>query len=627
MSQEMMREASSASGQDLLRMFTRASTILQERAAAVDAINVFPVPDGDTGTNLLFTLQAAVQAASDEAQDHDGAPSTACRVSAAMARGALEKARGNSGMLLSQLFRGLSLALDGRESCGARELAAAFRHADSLARSSLAAPVEGTIITVYADVSRALGERRGHGGFTDALTAAVDAARRSVDRTPALMPLLRESGVVDAGAQGLLLVLEGALASRDSRDDAAPQAGSEGAVGTDSGPEPRLVRPQTASPAQGGAREGPAPGVARGGAARADPEAGWCTSFFLSTPSLSVAEVRSRMAARAVSVIVAGDERAVRVHAHTADPDGLLRFAGTIGSVSGVDIQDLAAGRGRTAIITDSVADIPPPLARELGITIVPLALAFGSDMYRDGVDLDSDGFYTRLRAGGEFPLTSAPSPAVFARAIDAAAAAADEVLVITLSSRLSGTYNAALQGRELAAAAPRVRIMDSGWAAMGQGFMVIEAARAARAGAGIGQAMAAARAAAGRVGFLAAFDTLEFLRRGGRIGAASALLGSLVRIHPLIHLKDGLVHPAGAAVSRRRAMDRLVGFARSWHRIDALAVENSACQEEADVLCDRLGSLFPRERILRTRMTPVIGAHTGPGLLVVAVMGMRRKG
>jgi DegV family protein with EDD domain len=136
---------------------------------------------------------------------------------------------------------------------------------------------------------------------------------------------------------------------------------------------------------------------------------------------------------------------------------------------------------------------------------------------------------------------------------------------------------------------------------------------------------LAAARAAQGRVRLLAAFDTLEYLRRGGRIGAASAFLGSLIAINPLIELRDGVVQPAGRTRSRRKAVEQLISFVSGYSRIDGLAVENSACQEEADELADRLGALHPKERILRTRMTPAIGAHTGPGLLVVAVLGDRR--
>jgi len=276
-------------------------------------------------------------------------------------------------------------------------------------------------------------------------------------------------------------------------------------------------------------------------------------------------------------------------------------------------------------IVTDSVSDLPPPLAEELGITIVPLVVSIGEHTYRDGVDLASDAFYAELKASPAFPVTSAPSPSAFARAFDAAAETADEVLAITLSAKLSGTFHSALQGKELMERSCRLEIVDSGWAALAEGFIVMEAARAAKAGAKLEEVKETARATAERVDFLAAFDTLEYLRRGGRIGAAAALLGSILNINPLIGLRDGLVHPVGRTRSRRKAVDQLLQFASGYASIEAMGVECTACEPEADALVERLADIHPKERILRSRMTPVIGTHTGPGLLVVVVLGAKR--
>ncbi len=273
-------------------------------------------------------------------------------------------------------------------------------------------------------------------------------------------------------------------------------------------------------------------------------------------------------------------------------------------------------------IVTDSVADIPAAIAGELGITVVPLVIRFGAASYRDGVDLTSDEFYEKLRTEADFPATSVPSPAAFAEAFDAAGAGGHEVLAITLSSKLSGTFNSALQGKALAARADRIEVMDSGWAAIAEGFIVMQAARAAKAGASLDQAMEAARATSGRVAFLAAFDTLEYLRRGGRIGAAAGLMGSLLKINPLISLRDGVVHPVGRTRSRAKALDALVSFAGSFAEIEEMAVGNAACEADADALVGRLCDTYPRDRILRTRLTPVMGSHTGPGLIIVAVRG-----
>ncbi len=275
-------------------------------------------------------------------------------------------------------------------------------------------------------------------------------------------------------------------------------------------------------------------------------------------------------------------------------------------------------------VVTDSVADLPSQVIEELGITVIPLNVRFGEKVYRDGIDLTTDQFYQQLTSSRTMPVTSVPSPIAFSTAYDRLAEETDEILAVILSSKLSGTYDVARQSIGLMKRECRIEVIDSEWAVMAQGFLVIAAARAAQAGARLNEIMRIVRRNIARVDIRAAFDTLEFLRRGGRIGAAQALLGAALKINPIITMKDGLVEPAGRTRSRTRAVEHLYQFVAGFRNIEELAVEEAACSEDADSLVDRLGNLFPRERIYRTRTTPVIGTHTGPGLLLVAVMGDR---
>ncbi|MBA7672684.1 Protein DegV [subsurface metagenome] len=275
-------------------------------------------------------------------------------------------------------------------------------------------------------------------------------------------------------------------------------------------------------------------------------------------------------------------------------------------------------------IVTDSVADLPPEAAKELGITIVPLHVRFGEEVYRDGIDLTVDEFYSKLAHSKILPVTSVPSPGDFAEAYGKLAEEADEILAIIVSSRLSGTYDVALQSIGLMKRKCRVEVIDSQLAVMAQGFLVIKAAKAAQAGTGLDELVDLVRSNIPRIDFLAAFDTLEYLRRGGRIGRAQALLGSILKINPIITLRDGVVEPAGRTRSRAKAIDYLYNFAMSYSHIDEMAVEDAACSEDAETLVERLSSKFPKERIYRSRTTPVIGTHTGPGLLLLDVMGDR---
>jgi DegV family protein with EDD domain len=275
-------------------------------------------------------------------------------------------------------------------------------------------------------------------------------------------------------------------------------------------------------------------------------------------------------------------------------------------------------------IITDSVADLPPQLAQELGITVIPLVLRFGAETYLDGVDLTPEQFYARLPSSPSFPATSVPPPDAYAEAYDRLAGEADAIVVVAVSARLSATHEVATQAVGQMKKKCRVEVIDSQTATMAEGFIAMRAAEVAREGAKLNEVVQVARKTMARSDFLAAFDTLEYLRRGGRIGRAQAFLGSMLKINPLITLKDGLVEPAGRTRSRAKAIDHLYEFAAGYANIEEMAVGDTACPEDAEALVERLGAIFPAERIYRSKMTPVIGTHTGPGLLLVAILGDR---
>ena len=279
----------------------------------------------------------------------------------------------------------------------------------------------------------------------------------------------------------------------------------------------------------------------------------------------------------------------------------------------------------RVAIVTDSVADLPPQVAEEFGITVVPLVVRFGTDVYRDGLDLNPDQFYGKLKTSKVLPLTSVPPPAAFADAYDKLAEKTKEIVVISLTSKLSATCQVALQAVGLMKKQCRVEVLDSQWAVMAQGFIAIAAARAAQAGATLDEVLNIARQTISRVDMRAAFDTLEYLERGGRIGKAQALLGSLLKVNPVIGMKDGEVHPYGRERSRARAIDHLYNFAIGFGEVEALAVEYATDSDEADRLAGRLRSKYPRIPIYLSRATPVIGTHTGPSLILVSVLGNRQ--
>jgi DegV family protein with EDD domain len=276
------------------------------------------------------------------------------------------------------------------------------------------------------------------------------------------------------------------------------------------------------------------------------------------------------------------------------------------------------------AIVTDSVADLPPQVVEEFGITVVPLVVRFGTDLYRDSLDLSPDQFYERLKSSKVLPATSVPPPLAYADVYDKLAEKTNEIAVITLTSKLSATYQVALQAVGLMKNKGRVEVLDSEWAIMAQGFIVIAAAKAAQSGANLDEVLAVARQTMKRVDMYAAFDTLEYLERGGRIGKAQAFLGSLLKVNPIIGLKDGEVYPLGRERSRAKAIDHMYNLAVSFGNIEGLAVEYAIDLDEANRLMQRLHSKYPQVPIYLSRTSPVIGTHTGPGLIVISVLGDR---
>jgi DegV family protein with EDD domain len=272
-------------------------------------------------------------------------------------------------------------------------------------------------------------------------------------------------------------------------------------------------------------------------------------------------------------------------------------------------------------IVTDSTSDLTPVVADGLEITVVPLNVHFGDETYRDGVDLKTEDFYKKLASCRELPTTSAPAPGIFADTFNRLAKETDEILAITISSKLSATYQAAVDGKELSRGETRIEIIDSMSAIVGLGLIAIAAAKAARAGGRLDEVADVVKGCMKRVDFRMAFDTLEYLRRGGRIGTAQAFLGSALKINPILTIRDGLTEGIARVRCRAKAIDYLYDFAMSFSDVEELAIEDATTVDEAAMLAERLSSRFALDSIYRMKVSPVIGTHVGPHVLSVGVL------
>jgi DAK2 domain fusion protein YloV len=414
-------------GVELMAALRSGLDRLESRVEEVNALNVFPVPDGDTGTNMLATLKAAI--AEGDASLATGVTAID-EVSAAVARGALLGARGNSGVLLSQILRGLPQAVRGRQRARATEIAQSLSLGVLHAYSAVATPTEGTILTVAREVAAAaMKESEGASELRPFLESIAATARISVEKTPTLLAVLREAGVVDSGGAGLQLILEG-IANVPS---VAPSRGTVEAE----------RRSSVLPPSK--------PAVAAAPVDAAPTEFGYETVFILSSPTtpLDLAAIRAHLETIGESVLVAGDETTCKVHVHNLRPDEVLAYGISLGDVRAVTIENLdqqSAERATGHAAFNQLADgpltaSPRPAAASLGRGTSIVAVAAGAGL---GDILRSAGA-SQIVHGGQ---TENPSAAEIASAI--AHAGTEFVVVLPNNSNI---VLAARQAADLSAA------------------------------------------------------------------------------------------------------------------------------------------------------------------------------
>jgi DegV family protein with EDD domain len=275
---------------------------------------------------------------------------------------------------------------------------------------------------------------------------------------------------------------------------------------------------------------------------------------------------------------------------------------------------------GKIAIVTDSAACLPTELVKEYGIHIVPFGLIFGERVFRDRVDITPNEFYHLLAKANDLPTTSQPSVGDFLRVYERLSWEAEAIVSIHIPGELSGTLSTAREAARLVPQVP-IRIVDSRTAVTAQGFVVLEAARMAAAGGDLDRVVARAEEMIPRVHLFAVLETLEYLHRGGRVPAVAALLGSALQIRPIFSLCDGHVDILAKVRTKARAVERMLAMMRERARDRPVhtAVFHADALEEAEALREQVASRFNCVELYITEFTPVMGAHTGPGVLGLA--------
>ena len=596
-------------GPRLRRSLLAACEYTQLQRSELNRINVFPVPDGDTGTNLALTVQAIA----DHLRKNDARDFGIVAQEAAQA--AVLGARGNAGMMLSHFLLGFAEKAKGRARISSTEFGQALRAGADRLQSALEKPVEGTILTVMRGTAGAALDAKAN-DFHHLMEYLVGKAQHSLARTPDLLPVLKKSGVVDAGAKGFVHLLEGVVhyihgdplvTLKKSPDFPA----SAPAVGT-------VEYPTEAEQFR------------------------YCTEALVRGDALPGQKtVQDRLRKEGDSLIVIRSNDVLKVHVHTDEPAVVFAYLKTLGHLVTHKAEDMQAqhavaeraahghltlARRPVGIVTDSASDLPEEIIRAHGIKVVPFVLVRGDESLRDGVDITAEEFHQSLLGGGELATTSQPPPGAFLEAFHRAAEEAEEVVGVFLGSNLSGAFRsaeaAAFQFNEA-----RVHLVDTLGASLLTGLMVLKATELAELALPPLEIVEELGRIRQQSGVILSVDRFDRLLASGRVGHGKAWLSTFLGIKPIFEVP---VHGPplvliGKALGRPRVLPAVLKALRERIPERARKVRFGIIHVGRPQIVPEVKEALTREygdvEILSAPATPVLSTHTGYGAWAVAYL------
>ncbi len=582
-------------GDRLARVLVAGIRHLFQRRDYINRINVFPVPDSDTGTNMAFTFKAILEAI--EQRESWPLPDLLHTIGEA----ALDGARGNSGAIMAQYLHGFCEAAGDRAALDAPLLAAACARGAMQAWTAMSEPVPGTLPTVLEDHARALEAAAGRTprDLRKAFAASVEGAQVSLDNTPNQLPVLKQAGVVDAGGQGFVDLLNGIQT---------------------------FLRDGTMDELEASWREAPAEEVAHEGLDVGDHQ--FCTECVIEGTGLDRQQVMSRLLELdQSSLVVAGSDRRVRVHVHVNNPAEVFLACEAFGEITQQKADDmrwqhgLLNHTGSVAVVTDSGSDLPAAEVERLGIHVVPVRLSFGDREYLDGVTLGMQEFHAMLKAGGESPRTSQPPAKDFRRVYELLGTHGYQVLYLGLSHFLSGTFQA---GESAAERTPDTDVLalDTLNASCGQGLLAMVAAEMAAEDQPRDLIVQKMKTLIPLTRVLAMPDELDSAVRGGRVPAVVGSLARWLRITPVLTAKQGrmgldgfhLGYGVNPAKFARRVLKSL-NPERTYRLLIAHIDNIEGARELRRLILEGHGKIHS---CYLAEAGPALGVHMGIGGLIV---------
>lgn len=574
----------------------------------LNQINVFPVADGDTGTNLSLSLGAALPVLRHADEKHLGT------LLVAVADALLDGARGNSGAIVAQFFQGMSDSAGELSRFTTHTFGKAVTLGSEYAHDALSNPREGTILSVIAAFAGSVRHQvvnEAEQDFVTIIDTALQGSEVALAETPKQLEVLRKAGVVDAGAKGFVALIAGmAEFVRDGR--IAPE------------PDLSLISFDAPLMTMGSTQTS---------------EYRYCTECIVTGADIHRRKLREELAELGDSLVLAGTKRKAKVHIHVDAPELVFDVARRYGSISAEKADDMHRQQAsshdasrRFTVITDSAADIPDEDMERLDIHMVPCRIQFGDRGYLDKVSITADEFFAELESNPHHPTTSQPAPGDFRRQFQFLASHFTDVLSINLTGVASGTLEAARSAAGRVNAHGSIHVINSRNASLGQGLLVVTAAEYAKAGKSIEDTIATVRALIPETRTYGLLQDLRYAVRGGRVPHWVKFLADLLRANAIIHtVPDGRIASGSFLFGRRNRISRFARYvAKRTPPAESLdvAVGHALCPNDAVELERELRRQL--DNIHRTTITDVgaaLGVHCGPRSLIVATQPHIRPG
>ena len=566
-------------------------------------INVFPVADGDTGTNMVATMSSIVKGIK-KCKEFSFA-----KISSVIADSALTGARGNSGAILAQFFQGLAEATKGKVRLSTEAFAQAATKAAEQARNAISNPQEGTIITVMKEWANHLAEHAPQTpDFVELFKKSLSKAKDSLAKTPDKLLILKKAGVVDAGAQGFVNILEGIvnfieygkIKSLKVITSTTNKMRSFNLDKVDSG-----INFQ------------------------------FCAEYLLEGIDLDRKTIRQKLTFLGDSLIVAGSKNKAHIHIHTDKPEDVFAELSEFGNIVKNKVDDMHKQHTKIkrdthtksiGLVTDSTCDLPPELIKKYNIQIVPVVIQVGKKSYLDKVEIKPKDFVHILKTSNEKLSTSQPAPAFFKKVYVKAAQSYESIISLHISEKLSGTIQGARMGCKDMEYSNKIHIIDSKTSSVALGLLVAEAARLIQERCKLEEIINRLKIAANNVKIFISIPTLKYLMRSGRLNKTKGFLGTLLNLKPILTVNsDGNIVEAAKVIGQKRVihktLDLALKFAKSV-KDPRFGIAHVSAPELAQWYCDKILTVFNSSKVMIVEASPALSVHIGISGAAIAVLG-----